>query len=412
MPRIDEVPGLNLADEPYEVGLSGLTVADNIDHLRSGKAARRPGRVQVYSGTPIAAAGDSAFFLFTEGNALKQMNEDYTASVLVDSLSDQNRLYACRTPDGKIFWSTQQEHGMLENGVNWDWNLYRPLTPFAEAATYGLLRDARYLYAICLVRDGMEGPLSQTGVYTGEGGIDFTLLDDAADLVEADKIRLYLSTPHGTEMYQAGDFDVGVQPSYVGDATEFGLPADLDDFIPMPPGGPIRFFAARLWVGLSDSIIYSEEYHTMPRPTNFIGFGEKVNDFGAVSDGIFVGTESRTYFLAGTNPKEMQADEKASYGMIPGTLAKVDGRLLGQGVDGLILMWASPRGICAGLPGGTMVNLTERRVDTLDGERGTSMFRQYGGQNHFVTVLNTYTAAVGLVGSTYLEPFTEMSTYG
>ena len=389
MPRIDEVPGLNLADEPYEVGLSGLTVADNIDHLRGGKATRRPGRVQVYAGTPVAASGDKEYFLFTEGNALKQLNSDYTATTLVTSLQDQDRLWTCRTPDGKIFWTTQRDQGIIESGVNWNWNLRRPLTPGAMAAPFGLLREARYHYAVCLVRDGVEGPLSHVGMYEGEGGIDFTLLDDPADLVEADYVRLYISTPHGTELYQAGDFEIGTQPSYTGDATELGIPVNLDGFIPMPVGGPIRFFASRMWLVYDSSLIFSEEFHTMPRPTNFIGFGERVNDFGSVSDGLWVGTESRTYFLAGTNPKEMLADEKASYGMIPGTLTKVDGRLLGEGVDGLVLMWASPRGICAGLPGGQMVNLSERRVNDLDGEKGTSMFRQLGGQNHFITVLQS-----------------------
>jgi hypothetical protein len=388
MPKVDEIPGLNLADEPYEVGLSGLTVANNIDHLRGGKAVRRPGRVQVYSGTPIAAAGNSDYFLFTEGGSLKQLELDYTATVLVNNLDDQERLHACRTPDGKIFWSTQREHGMLVQGLNWDWNIPRPLTP-AAAATFGLLREARYLYALSFLRDGIEGPLSHTAVYEGEGGIDFTLLDDISDLTEVDQVRLYLSTPHGTEMYQAGDFNIGTEPSYVGDATELGIPADLDDFIPMPVGGPIRHFAGRLWIALGSSLVFSEEYHVMPRPTNFLGFGERVEDFGAVSDGLFVGTESRIYFLPGTNPKEMLADEKASYGMIPGTLTTVDGRLLGEGVDGLVLMWASPRGICAGLPGGTMVNLSERRVNSLTGEKGTSMFRQFGGQNHFITVLQS-----------------------
>jgi hypothetical protein len=389
MPKVDEIPGLNLADEPYEVGLSGLTVATNIDHLRGGKTTRRPGRVQIYSGTPIAAAGDSAYFLFTEGGALKQLELDYTATVLVSDLADQERLHACRTPDGKIYWSTQREHGMLVQGLNWDWNIPRPLIPNAQPAAFGLLREARYLYALSFLRDGIEGPLSHTAVYEGQGGIDFTLLDDISALTEVDHVRLYLSTPHGTEMYQAGDFAIGTEPSYVGDGTELGIPADLDDFIPMPVGGPIRFFAGRLWIALDSSLVYSEEYHVMPRPTNFLGFGERVEDFGAVTDGLFVGTESRIYFIAGTNPKEMIPEEKASYGMIPGTLTTVDGRLLGEGIDGLVLMWASPRGICAGLPGGTMLNLSERRVNSLTGEKGTSMFRQFGGQNHFITVLQS-----------------------
>lgn len=389
MPRVDEIPGLNTADEPYEVGLSGLTVADNIDHLRGGKAKRRQGRQQVYAGSPIAAAGDEDILLFTEATELKRLEPDYTATTLVSGLSDVDVLYMCRLPTGQVYWSTRLDHGVLVDGANQSWNIPRPLVPQADAASYGGLREAAYLYSLAFLRDGMEGPLSHTAVWTGEGGIDFTLLDEAATLATVDKVRLYLSTPFGTELYQAGDFDIGVAPSYVGDATEFGLPADLDDFILMPAGGPIRYFAGRVWIKLDSSLIYSEEYHTMPRPSNFIGFGQGVKDFGAVSDGLWVGTENATYFLGGTNPKEMLADKKAGYGMIPGTLTTVDGRLLGQGVDGLALMWASPRGICAGLPGGTLLNLSERRVNDLTGSQGTSMFRQRDGQNHFVTVLQS-----------------------
>lgn len=389
MPKVDEIPGLNTADEPYEIGLAGLTVANNIDHLRGGKAKRRPGRTQVYVGTPVAAAGDQSFFLFTEGSVLKQLESDYTATTLVTGLLDQTELYACRTPEGKIYWGTGQESGVIIEGVNQSWNIPSPQVPNVTTALIGALSDARYLFALSFLKNGIEGSLSHTGVYEGGVGIDFALLDSAAVLAEVDQVRVYLSTPNGMELYQAGDFDIAVAPSYLGDATELGVSADLEDFIPMPNGKLIRYFAGRLWVSLGSSLVYSEEYHSMPRPTNFIGFGERIENFGAVSDGLFVGTTDHIYFLSGTNPKEMNADEKANYGMIPGTLTTIDGRLLGEGVNELVLMWASSRGICAGLPGGTILNLSERRVDSLTGEKGTSMFSQRDGQNHFITVLQS-----------------------
>jgi len=389
MPKLDGIPGLNTADEDYEIGLAGLTVANNIDHLRGGKAKRRPGRTQVYSGTPVAAAGGQSYFLFTEGDALKRLESDYTATTLVSGLLDSSELYACRTPEGKIYWSTQQDSGVLVEGVNRSWNIPRPQIPGTSSALVGTLNDARYLFALAFLKDGNEGPMSHAGVYEGDTGIDFTLLDSADTLSDVDQVRLYLSTPNGKELYQAGDFDIAVAPSYVGDCTELGVPADLEGFLPMPVGGSIRYFAGRLWLKLDSSLVYSEEYHSMPRPTNFIGFGERVEDFGVVSDGLFVGTTDHVYFLGGTNPRELVADGKADYGMIPGSLTMVDGRLLGEGIDDRIPVWASPRGICAGLPGGRLVNLTERKIDSLAGEKGTSMFRQYDGQNHFITVLQS-----------------------
>ena len=96
--RISEVPGLNLAADPYEVGLTGLVTGVNIDLSKNRKPSRRAGRTLAYSGVVIAAWGDGKDCIFVEGTQLKRLLPNYTAETLRSGLTNPTYLTACRRP--------------------------------------------------------------------------------------------------------------------------------------------------------------------------------------------------------------------------------------------------------------------------------------------------------------------------
>ncbi len=147
-------------------------------------------------------------------------------------------------------------------------------------------------------------------------------------------------------------------------------------------------YAGCIWVVYDDMIIYTHPYsETTDLRENFIPVGERITNFGAVSDGLFITTNTRSYFYSGRNPAEMSVVQQAPFGAIPDTMLQVDGRILGEGQDTLGLVWTSLRGICVGLPNGTLVNVTKKQIKELSGVKGTALLRKFNGQQHYIAVL-------------------------
>ena len=300
--KLDQFPGLNTVSDLYSLSLNGLIQADNVDLSKEGNISRRPGRGKIYTGVISAAWGDGQDFLFIEDTVLKQLNSDYTATTLVTLTITTNVLYVLRSATNKLYWSTGYEHGVIENGINRDWNTL----------------DTNY-WNDAVVEDALADELHQD---------------------------------------------------------------------PMPIGKQMVEFAGCIWVVYDDMLIYTNPYsETTDLRENFIPVGEQITNFGAVSDGLFVTTNERSYFYAGRNPAEMSVVQQAPFGAIANTMLQVDGRVLGKGQDTLGLVWTSSRGICVGLPNGTLVNVTQQQIKELSGIVGTALLRELNGQRHYITIL-------------------------
>jgi hypothetical protein len=304
--KLDQFPGLNNVSDTYSLSLNGLTQADNVDLSKDGNISRRPGRTQIYAGVIDAAWGDGQDFLFIEAGELKQLNVDYSATVLATLTISTNMLYVLRTAMNKLYWSTGQEleHGVIELGINRAWTV----------------SDETYW--------------------------DGTFVEDAL----------------ADELHQD----------------------------PMPIGAQMVEYAGCIWMVYGDMVIYTNPYsETTDLRKNFIPVGERITNLGAVTDGLFITTATRTYFYAGRDPAEMSVVQQAPFGAIPNTMLQVDGRVLGEGQNTLGLIWTSSRGICAGFPNGTLVNVTQQQIKDLSGIEGTALLRELNGQRHYIAVLQS-----------------------
>lgn len=398
MPRIKAFPGLNIEDDPFEVGLEGLVTAQNVDITSRNKLSRRAGYTETLLGTITAAWGDGDIFLFIEGGNLKSYNADGTTSTLRTGLTVVDKLTGERAYDDRVYWTTGQDSGVVQFGVDRAIGVLQP-SSFQVTEIDGALPSGLYLLALAYVAHGEEGPLSWHSFIDASGGVSVEIPNTVAELLAADvsAIRLYISTTNGQQLYFAGEQAVGESNyiTYTGDATGLSIPADASHAHNMPADGIFASHGGRLW-GVAhsddhgDSVVYSHPYSELTDlRKNFIQFDAAVTMMGSVSGGLYVGTEDEVVFLTGDDPEQMTHSTKLNYGVIPGTMVKVDGRVIGEGVPAEVLLWASERGLCAGFPDGEVRNLTERRVGTLTGHAGAAILRRANGQNHYLAVLRS-----------------------
>ena len=204
--------------------------------------------------------------------------------------------------------------------------------------------------------------------------------------------KLYWSTGYEHGVIEAGvnrAWNIVDDNYWAGTEDEDVLANELHQD-PMPVGTQMVEYAGCIWEVYGDMVIYTHPYsETTDLRENFIPVGERITNLGAVSDGLFITTDTRSYFYADRNPAEMNVVQQAPFGAILDTMLQVDGRALGEGQNTLGLLWASSHGICAGFPNGALVNVTKQQIKELSGVKGTALLRELNGQQHYIAVLQS-----------------------
>ena len=109
----------------------------------------------------------------------------------------------------------------------------------------------------------------------------------------------------------------------------------------------------------------------------------------ASDDGVFVGTEKQILWLPGESPQAWDFKEVANYGAIPGALDFCDGELIGDSASKgtTVAVFASTQGLCAGFPGGAIVNFLNGHFAYPVQERGACVVRKHRGIAQCVATL-------------------------
>lgn len=147
-------------------------------------------------------------------------------------------------------------------------------------------------------------------------------------------------------------------------------------------GEHIAFYAGRLWIAQGNNIVLSEPYafswYDLAR--SIIPFDSRVLMIKPVSTGVFVSTETHTFFIKGSTPGELSIKEVAAYPAIEWSVAidYVEGLEIGLEESGKCALWASPKGACLGTPSGVFNNLTRAKVIyPTPGASGSGLLRGY-----------------------------------
>lgn len=168
---------------------------------------------------------------------------------------------------------------------------------------------------------------------------------------------------------------------------------------PPPLGSHICYFQGRLYIAqgptLWATVLYG--YNFVDKTEGYRQFEDEITGLAAVEDGMFVGTRTALYFVAGTF-KEQRRTLKISAGVIPGTMVVIPGDIADPEARRRpdVPHEASPaiscmtsEGLVVGFKGGTAYNLTKSAYRFPAAVAGTSAFRSADGYNSMVTVLES-----------------------
>jgi hypothetical protein len=393
--------GLRNDVTPERFTAADLAVANNIDIDKSGRIARRSGYTSVLAGAMHSLWADDLgqTCLFAQGSQLMQLAKNYTTRQIA-TLKGVGVPVSYAKVSERVYYMNGVDAGILENGVTRSWGLAVPPLPAPALAT-GNMPAGAYQFAMTYVRsDGQESgaPLAGTIDVPAGGALNFALpvpTDPGVTL----KI-LYLSTPNSDILYVAAVVSANVLATYYGDDTsEFSTPLNQQFFGPPPLGQLIAYYRGHLFVAVGDTLYYSEGFgYELFDLRKYLSLDGRITLLAPLTDremydngknsGLFIGTDSSCGSLIGGSPEDFQYVPKVNYGAVEGSLAYVDGSLIGDGKQGARLFpyWLTSQGICCGMAELSIQNLTRTKYSFPVNGRGAALFMP--GPNRFIVSNN------------------------
>ena len=157
--------------------------------------------------------------------------------------------------------------------------------------------------------------------------------------------------------YENGFVKDRLSYSWIGEA--YVGPVTTKTFSPPPVGHLLELYSGRIYIAADSTIWYTEPfaYDWVNFAENFIQFKSKLRMVQSVKDGLVVSDSKNTYFLGGTNPKELGFRVIANYPAIEGTDCKA------YDIDEeQVVVWTSTEGICTCATNGKFTNLTIQKL--------------------------------------------------
>ena len=171
--------------------------------------------------------------------------------------------------------------------------------------------------------------------------------------------------------------------SYVGAPT-------IKNFSAAPLGHLLEIRNSRMFIAEDNFLWYSEpgNYSLYRLAANFFGFQSRLRMVQAVTGGLWVSDEEAIYFLGGEimptaleMPKQVK---KTDYPAREGTAVKVKGSKIGEGLKDMVIVFTTEKDICVGTSDGTLLSLTEKKIDLPGGLTGAGLYKD----GHYITCID------------------------
>lgn len=378
--RIERFMGLRSDVAPERMTVGDLIEALNVRLDESGRPARRGGRsTPVLANTSHSLWGDGEMAFGVVGSVLVRIHPDYTTTPLASDMAPASVQYV--RLNERVYWSNGLQSGVIEHDENRSWGLDVPAMIQASPIG-GQLPAGRYQYTLVFMRaDGQESGAGVSNVIElpADSGLAIVAPGVPAGVIDVTHAVLYLSKPGGETLYRALEIAVGTTGQYSGDGAELVHPLQTQFLSPPVPADALAWFAGRMWLGVGNSVLPSAPFSPelfdlraeIPVQGNVTMLAPLANHAG-----MFVGTDTHTFFLSGADPESMTLVEKQAGGGIAGALVYVPGRFFGKEGTGDhdIPVWATSIGMYAGLADGTVASLTQDRYPLTLAARGAGYF--------------------------------------
>ena len=132
-------------------------------------------------------------------------------------------------------------------------------------------------------------------------------------------------------------------------------------------------------------------YDYVDKNKNYQYYESDVTMIGAVTDGLYVGTQTDVWFVGGTF-SEMKRVPIVQAGALPGSLVSVPAELViikQQTSSKNAVLFMTTTGLYAGMDSGQCFNLTQDKVLFPAAIDTATMFRQQDGLNQYISVMNS-----------------------
>lgn len=392
--------GLRNNTAAERLDLKDLQVAENVDIDDTGRIVRRLGKTSRLAGaTHSIWSPDKSICLAVQGTTLKRVRATGTASYSLSTLRaglTSGARMSYWAVNGAVYYSNGFETGIVQDGASRSWGLENPIGQPGATRIGGYLPAGRYQFALTYRRnDGQESGTGIAGTIdlASKGGIRFTGIPVSSDATVSHKV-VYLTATNDELLYRAmviANADTSAEYRNEGYdlriplKTQFGETAPAGQFVAWYRGHMLVASGSVLW----RSMPFRHELFMLDKAFNV--FAADINLLAPVNDGVYIGAD-KTYFLSGKSPDAWGLNRVAEYGAIPGT-ASYPVAEAGYAGEGIVALWASERGHCAGGDGGAFRNLTESRFSYPTAQRGAGIMRQLKGLNQYLAVLEGTGAA-------------------
>ena len=269
--------------------------------------------------------------------------------------------------------------------------LYGPPVPVLDAIAENLA-PGKYQVAMTYLRsDGQESGAGRAIAVElfNRGSIPLTGLLASTDSTVTHKV-IYCTAVGGETLYRVGVIP-NATTTFLIDTVREGVSPLLTQFLQPPPAGDHIAYANGYMLVASGSRLYPSEPYA-PELFDYrkaAPFLDRVTMVAPVKGGVWIGLDSQIVWMTGDTPEVWDYKAAADYGVIPGTLWFADAGVIndGQATGEMAAFFASKRGLCVGLPGGRLVNLTEQRYAYPSMDRGAGIVRRHRGINQFLVTL-------------------------
>lgn len=395
------IAGIDQRTEDTSLSPKALIDAKNVDISSSGHVSRRSGISQIasFNGARNLWSGQGEdFALFAQYDALRKITIDSAGAVgvstLLTGLHSSNPI-SFHAHGGEVFFTDGRITGKIDAAgkarfIGTD----KPTGEPRVSLTDGGLIPGDYLCAFSYVNAyGEESGLSPAApiTLTSSGGVSFELPPAPSGAV---KVKLYLTAPNSEIFYEMSSVPAGLTTVNVGDDKP-GKQASTFLMNRMPGGSIIRMFHGRAMVVRGDFIIFSEPFNyglSSPRH-NFIGFNEPVLMVEVVDMGVYVGTATYVYFLAGTGPEDIVQSIVSLNAAFPNTSAVIEPYNFPDEIqkisDKPAAIWLGKKGYSVGTSDGVVKDIQSDRIDLPNYISGASVHAIKTGLTQVISIVQS-----------------------
>lgn len=315
--KVTEFRGINNVADITQLAPGELARAENVEIDTRGMLHRRRGRTLRLAGGAHSPHESPFGLMVVLDNDLVLLNSSFAVARTLYPTLGYTRVWYANLPDGRVAFSNGLIAGLVTATTTTALGVSAPVD-----AGVGAVGETPYAVTYVRLADGREGPPTY-----GLSGIDPEQAVIGLPRLDGHRINVYLA-PHGA-LLLAGSTDTD---SFTHAGGQLGVELDAA-YLDVPPvGTQLTVWGSRLLIADGKTLWGCAPFR--PEVCNlgkdFLQFDENITLLFGVEDGLFVGTQSRVWFLAGTAFDTLQARVVASAGAALGSCVVFDSQYLNE----------------------------------------------------------------------------------